>query len=445
MNFKAFRFFLLNKMANILDYLPLELWKPITDYIKIKEIINLTLVCRELYAIIHDINFITRTGNKYIPFKSDLNGKFFQDIKIIKEKWLNIPICFYLNGYNINYIGLENIFKNYISDVPSIVKIAIDCLTIYKGTYVGDILNVYDSINTLPDTIKSIDFHNNGNPIINEEPPYIFKKDIRELKLNLNDGINLSMFQINYVNLKVLQLDNINFYSITMSKELEDALSNVKDLTIKNCISRYDLSFLKGTGKLKLYNIWISQDAINSFKSYKCLDIQFDDRSIASEELITLDLNVLNTIQNLTINTGYYTNKIIDLSKFKDVQRLMLYSCFSVGFGEETFMNCRVLVLNFTNISNEELIHFKFVERLSLTDCDDIDSLEGLRSSNCKVLDISHNKKIKQIDFLTQLDILMMHECSKQIKMRNHMCKLDKVKIITETNEYREYNEVLFQ
>jgi hypothetical protein len=429
-------------MASIFDYLPRELWISITDYINIKGIINLTLVCRELYAIIHHINFVTRTRNKYIPYKSDLNGMFFQDIKIIKEKWLNIPICFYLNGYNINYIGLENIFKNYISDVPSIVKIAIDCLSVYKGTYVGDILNVYDSINSIPDTVKCIDFHNNRNPIINEEPPYVFKKGIRELKLNLNDGMDLSLFQINYVNLEVLQLDNINFYSITMSKELEDALSNVKDLTIKNCISRYDLSFLKGTGKLKLYNIWISQDAINSFKSYKCLDIQFDDRSITPEELITLDLNILNTIQNLTIKNCISP---VDLSKFKDVQRLMLYSCLSVGFGEETFMNCRVLVLNFTNISNEELINFKFVERLSLTDCNDIDSLEGLCSSNCKVLDISHNKKIKQIDFLTQLDILMMHECSKQIKMRNHMYKLDKVKIITEANEYREYNEVLFQ
>jgi len=360
-------------MASIFDYLPRELWISITDYINIKDIINLTLVCRELYAIIHHINFITRTRNKYIPFKSDLNGKFFQDIKIIKENWLNIPICFYLNGYNINYIGLENIFKNYISDVPSIIKIAIDCLSVYKGTYVGDILNVYDSINSIPDTVKCIDFHNNRNPIINEEPPYVFKKDIRELRLNLNDGMDLSLFQINYVNLEVLQLDNINLNSTSMSKELEDALSNIKDLTIKYCISP------------------------------------------------------------------------VDLSKFKDVQRLMLYSCLSVGFGEETFMNCRVLVLNFTNISNEELINFKFVERLSLTDCNDIDSLEGLCSSNCKVLDISHNKKIKQIDFLTQLDILMMHECSKQIKMRNHMYKLDKVKIITEANEYREYNEVLFQ
>ena len=58
-----------------------------------------------------------------------------------------------------------------------------------------------------------------------------------------------------------------------------------------------------------------------------------------------------------------------------------------------------------------------------------IDDLSGLRGGSIKCLDISYNTKIREIDFLTNLDVLVIVCCDYLLKTYNHMHKLDHVKI----------------
>lgn len=429
---------------NILNILPYELWESITDFLPLIIVINLTTVCKRLYDIIHSINFINRnkllTNKKYIPFISNSNNQVIHGLATLK--WLQIPIRFIITEFHINVFNLGNIFTNYLDGMPNIKDVY------YKSnSSIPSEINIYDNINEIPKSIESINYSANLCHNISEPPPYIFKETVKHLKLNLN-SVDLSLFQIPYGNLLSLQLNNINFNSLVMSDELKGALSNIKKLCIINGLTPYDMSFLKNNEVVKLANVHMNQGCIDNFKD--CREVILDFNSIFYEDVGNmeafrrLDLSVLNSVKKVKIFTSYYNRKDMDLYLLRNVQYLDLYSCKSVGFSHPTFMNCKVLALRNTNIQDEELQYLKYVERLSISDCNQITDLGGLKDGATKILDISYNKKIKQIDFLIQLDVLMMCECSGQIELRNHMTKMRKrgVKIIKESDDYHRYNKL---
>lgn len=441
-------------MENILD-LPEELWINITEYLDFNTIIKLSNVSRKLYNIIHSINYITHNkynkhidlrNNKYLVFDSNNNKQFINGIKLIKNYWQNIPIHMIFREYHINVLNLSNIFVNYLHNIPNINKISITLIQQVHNNL--DMYNLYNYINDIPKTIKSIYYYYNNNieiPI-NNEPTYIFNNNIRELTLDLKNTLNLNIFNINYKKIQKLELNNILFNNNILTDELKHNLSNIKELLIHNNITNYDISFLKNNENITLTHTYINQEIINNISKCKSVYIDFVRFIYESkqEELFQLDFKPLNNVNKLVIIMDNI-HKIIDLSLLNNVKYLNLYNCNNIGFSIPYFMYCKILILTNTNINNQELKYLKNIERLSITKCKNIDNLECLKGGSMKILNISDNKKIKYIDFLTFLDILFIFNCCQQLEIRNHLYKLkmNNTKLIKTYNEYIEYIPLL--
>ena len=431
------------EILTILEILPDELWVNITEYLDYICIINLSGICKKLYKIIHSINYCNQKlpglNNKYLIFNNNFDNTFLKNLYLIKTFWTNIPIYMILTEYHINILNLRNIFKNYINNILNITKINISLInTRLNYLYI----DLYNCINDIPKSIKSINYYyNNTQPLlpIHNVQSFNFQDNISELTLDLKNILDLNLFKINYKKLLRLELNNVLFNDDIMTNELKTNLSNIKELVIYNNITDYDISFLKNNEKISLYNTYFNQETINNFKN--CKQVFIDFSSIIYEtkqaELQSLNIKPLQNVNKLTIMIIKYS-KFIDFTLLNNVQYLNLDSNLNIGFSIPYYMNCTTLILNNTYIQNADLQYFKYVERLSISNCYYIDNLDGLKISSIKILNISFNQRIKYIDFLTYLDVLMICSCSQELEMRNHLHKF-KISNTTLIKNYDDY------
>ena len=267
---------------------------------------------------------------EYIGIKATLN--IIKTSKKFQEKF-NINILDYQKYFIFNY-------KKLFSNINNINNISIN---------LNNYINILNSISNITHENKKIII----NKFIEDTKNYFsltfkFNENIYHIK---NNEINSNIFfdkNLNFTNLKNLDIDSITINNILPEKDYLSFLLNKKDSINSLSLNEKYFFLYKNLNENNIFkNLIILKIILKSNDEYKKLSY----------------LNKLNTIQELAIINPTYTNNtkdldIIDISSLKNIKFLILLNC-------KIILNSNVIsLLEKINIK-QSLIKSKNLEKIS--------------------------------------------------------------------------------
>ncbi len=414
--------------------LPDELLKHIMGFLPIENILSVSKVCREFYVITHEItyfktNILKQRDTDIKEYRDYLKfmPKCYNGIKQFKymNVWKNIPIKI---NYSMIYTGMficfDNLISNYITKCCNIFELTLEL-------YFDE--SIFKKIEAnLPHTVKKLNliniFGEHEHMVISmfdsRKIPNVKSLQLRSINLKENS---------NFEHIETLLLSDI--YITQISENMKFQLSNIKNLNISNSRIQFnDIDFLNKTEEFSYLsnNRDINQDKIisisNNKKLKKCVlnILNYIDTSY-------FNLSILgNTnIEYLTINNfGKYILNLNGLERIKylNLSGVRISNIHNVMFN-------KVLNLSNCNIKQHMIPKLLNVEKLDLSKNIKIKNTSIFSSEECniKVLDLSYNEHIKDIDNLYNLDELSVIGCNDFIDCINNLRFLKNTRLYIKT------------
>jgi len=399
-----------------IQVVPDELWENIIGFLPIDSLFILSKVCKKLYDIAHTSTYykmkmletvdIREMEKEFIVLSPFCNCqmKQFKYVNI----WGNLPIRFTIGLYHFYILGIENVILNYLHRCSSIFNLSIE---IPFNTHIVKFIEDHLPVNIK--ILSLIDHHTDPDRMGIEFNASKFPnvKNIKLSQLILHTDSN-------FANLITLEL---YYIYIELTEEHKIQLSNIKNLTLYYSLSAVDLTFLTQNEELTLIHISFNQELMVSLSKNKTLKkltiYTYADSS-------TIDLSVFGTsnLECLVINSfGKY---ILNLNGLGHIKHLDL-SGVRVSNIHYPMYN-KVLNLSNCNIKQHMIPKLLNVEKLNISQNGKVrdTSIFSSKECNIKVLDLSNNEHIVNIDGLSNLEELSVIDCNPYIRIINKLSKL---------------------
>jgi hypothetical protein len=408
-----------------LQIIPDELLENIIMFLPVNYLVVLSHVCIKLYNLVHNINYFKNNilknidNNKinkiidYIDFtpKCALGIKQFKNINL----WNTIPIQFNYNIYLYQILHFENFIINYLPKCNNVISLIIEYnFTQYIIEYIKS---------NIPNNIKKLTLLFSNNLIESflefKSSNYLYVTNIKLINFNLNSRSDFS-------NLSTLELNNVSIY---ITEEQKIQLSNINNLSIIYNLYIDDLSFLKNNKTLRIEGCNTSQElfiALSKNKKLKHLTIgTYSNTS-------TYDLSVFKDSNLEYLKLSYFGKYILNLNGLENIKKLDLNGIRVSNIHKQ--MNNKVLNLANCNIKQHMVPKLLNIEKLNISNNPKVKDTKLFYSKDCniKVLNLSYNYNITNIDKLINLEELIVIGCNPYIKTMNNLSIFKKTKLYIE-------------
>lgn len=300
-----------------------------------------------------------------------------------------------------------NLSNNNITDVTTLTKLKRISTLNLSGNNITDVSMLSDL-----EILSDLDISNNKNVSGYSKLLKLYNLDLSNCEIKELENLNVenSLFNLNLSgneniiidnklsnNIITLNLDNTKISDLSKLKNVSD----ISNLSLKN----NDLDSLDGIENLtKLYELNVSNNKIKDFSKINKIKYENDYENIYEYEYTGEEENY--ELSNFGINLIAENNDIDDLSIFNNINIFSLNVSNNNITDVSNFKNKNIKYLNLS--SNKKLTNIDKltdVEMLILKDCE-LNNLDEIKKlTNLTALDLSNNN-IKNINDLNDLKLL---------------------------------------